>query len=350
MQEAIQYLKETAWFFGAAAAAIIAALVFNYVLLKVIGSISRRSGIIPAGSIEKHCREAARWTLITAAVRMVFLVNIPEGRLGTFLDRILVVLLIGFTAWLVIKLMYVLEDVIVSRFSTGQGFDFISRKIYTQIRVLKQIVITIVFVLAIGTILLTIPGVQQLGGTILTSAGIVGIVIGIAAQKTLGALIAGLQIAFTQPIRIGDSVTVENEFGQVEEITLTYVVVKIWDLRRLVVPITHFLEKPFQNWTRTSTDMLGTVSIFTDYMINVDMVREEFNRVIRESGDWDGKTGVLQVVNANDKTIELRGLVGASDASKMANLRCEVREKLVKYIQQNYPEAWPKVRTETVQK
>jgi small-conductance mechanosensitive channel len=207
-------------------------------------------------------------------------------------------------------------------------------------------VVVVVCIIALATMLMTFPRIRQLGTTILASAGIIGIVVGMAAQRTIGTFIAGLQIAFTQPIRVDDVVIVENEWGRIEEITLTYVVVKIWDLRRLIVPITYFIEKPFQNWTRVTADILGTVFIYVDHTVPIDAVREELQNILNESELWDKKVCVLQVTNTSERTIELRALVSAADASAAWSLRCEVREKLVNFIRENYPQALPKLRTE----
>ena len=194
--------------------------------------------------------------------------------------------------------------------------------------------------------LMTFERVRQLGTTILASAGVVGIVVGMAAQRTIATFIAGLQIAITQPIRVDDVVIVENEWGRIEEITLTYVVVRIWDLRRLIVPITYFIESPFQNWTRTSADILGTVFIYTDYTVPVNAIREQLQKILNESEHWDKKVCVLQVTNASDRTMELRALMSAADASAAWTLRCEVREKLLAFIKKEYPQALPRLRTE----
>jgi len=167
-----------------------------------------------------------------------------------------------------------------------------------------------------------------------------------AAQRTIATFIAGLQIAVTQPIRVDDVVIVENEWGRIEEITLTYVVVRIWDLRRLVVPITYFIEKPFQNWTRVTADILGTVFIYVDYTVPIESIRAELQRILKSSELWDGKVCVLQVTNTSERTVELRALMSAADASTAWSLRCQVREKMVDFIQKNYPDALPKLRAE----
>jgi small-conductance mechanosensitive channel len=221
-----------------------------------------------------------------------------------------------------------------------------ARKIHTQFRVLKRIVIIIICIISLALILMTFPKIRALGTTILASAGIIGIVIGFAAQKTIGTFIAGLQIAFTQPIRVDDVVIVENEWGRIEEITLTYVVVRIWDLRRLIVPITYFIEKPFQNWTRVTADILGAVFLYVDYTVPFDAIRKELQRILDSSELWDKKVCVLQVTNTTERTVELRALMSAPDASTAWSLRCEVREKLIDFVQKKYPKALPRLRAE----
>jgi small-conductance mechanosensitive channel len=260
--------------------------------------------------------------------------------------HIIALLLIALVAWLLVRMAYILEDYVTSRFDVGVRDNLRARKIHTQFKVLKRIAIVVVGILAFGTMLMTFKRVRQLGTTILASAGVVGIVVGMAAQRTIATFIAGLQIAITQPIRVDDVVIVENEWGRIEEITLTYVVVRIWDLRRLIVPITYFIEKPFQNWTRISADILGTVFIYTDYTVPVDAIREQLQKILNESEHWDKKVCVLQVTNATDRTMELRALMSAADASAAWTLRCEVREKLIEFIKVEYPKALPRLRTE----
>lgn len=194
--------------------------------------------------------------------------------------------------------------------------------------------------------LMTFDKVRQLGTSILASAGIIGIIVGLAAQRTIATLLAGLQIAITQPIRVDDVVIVENEWGRIEEITFTYVVVRIWDLRRLILPITYFIEKPFQNWTRVTADILGTVFIYVDYTVPVQAIREELHRILKSTDLWDGKAWGLQVTNATERTVELRALMTAPDASAAWDLRCEVREKILEFVQKKYPDGLPKVRAE----
>ena len=193
---------------------------------------------------------------------------------------------------------------------------------------------------------MSFDSIKSVGVSVLTSAGLAGIIVGFSAQKALGTLLAGIQIAFTQPIRLDDVVIVEGEWGTIEEITLTYVVIKIWDKRRLVVPTTYFIEKPFQNWTRNNSDILGTVFIYTDYNVPFDKLRDELTRLLNSTNLWDGKANVLQVTDAKENYVEIRALMSASSSPKAWDLRVFVREKLITYIQTNYPESFPKTRVQ----
>jgi small-conductance mechanosensitive channel len=253
--------------------------------------------------------------------------------------------LIGTIGFILVQFVDAMAKLVLSRYSLDVADNRVARGVYTQVMVLKKIAVGVIAVFAIASMLMVFQSVRQLGTAMIASAGVAGIVIGFAAQKSLGTLLAGFQIAMTQPIRIDDVVIVEGEWGRIEEITLTYVVVCIWDLRRLVVPITYFIDKPFQNWTRTSADILGTVFLQVDYNVPVEAVREELTRVLEASPHWDRKVNVLQVTDAKERTLELRALASSSDASKSWDLRCEMREKLVAFIQKNYPGSLPRLRT-----
>jgi small-conductance mechanosensitive channel len=204
--------------------------------------------------------------------------------------------------------------------------------------------VTAIGVFALASMLMVFESARQFGASILASAGIAGIIVGFAAQQSIATLLAGFQIAMTQPIRVDDVVIVENEWGRIEEITLTYVVVRIWDLRRLVLPITYFIERPFQNWTRSSADILGTVFLHADYSVPLDALRAELTRILAASPYWDGKVNVLQVTDAKEHTLEIRALASAADASLAWDLRCEVREKLIEFLQRHHPESLPQLR------
>lgn len=335
------------WTSGAWLIAIVllAGLIGHYIIFRILQNLVRRSKSVLDNSLVNHCYRPLQWTIILFVIRSALPSLVPQ-KAEAVVGHTLTVLLIGCLSWLVIKTTSVFQDYVTSRFEVGTEDNLRARKIHTQLRVIKRIVIVIVGILALGTILMTFEQVRHLGKTILASAGIIGIVVGMAAQRTIGALIAGLQIAFTQPIRVDDVVIVENEWGRIEEITLTYVVVKIWDLRRLIVPITYFIEKPFQNWTRTTADILGTVYVYVDYTVSVDAVREQLQKILNTSELWDKKVCVLQVTNTTDHAVELRALMSAADASTAWSLRCHVREKLIEFVQKNYPQALPKMRAE----
>jgi small-conductance mechanosensitive channel len=219
-----------------------------------------------------------------------------------------------------------------------------ARRIYTQVSVIRKVIVTAVVIVATGSILMLFDPVRQFGTSILASAGIAGIVLGFAAQKTLGNVLAGIQIALTQPLLIDDIVVVEGEFGQIEEITLTYVTVRTWDLRRLILPITYFVEKPFQNWSRVSTDLLGAVILYLDYHAPIGEIRKELKRLVENNPKWDRKVCGLQVTDTKQTTIEVRALVSSIDPGKISDLRCEVREGLIEFLCRNYPESLPRQR------
>ncbi len=272
----------------------------------------------------------------------VFL-RLPEDIFSAFV-RLMNLIFIASISWLILRIIHLSRDLILGRYDISVKDNLAARRVYTQIRVVERILTVGVLLFTVSFMLMMFPRVRQMGVSLLASAGIIGIILGFAAQKTLGNIVAGIQIAISQPIRLDDVVIVENEWGWIEEINLIYVVVRIWDLRRLVVPISYFIEHPFQNWTRTSADILGTVFLYADYTVPVDEVRKELTRILQNSPHWDKKVDVLQVTNATERTIELRALMSAVDSPSAWDLRCEVREKLLEFLQKNYPESLPKAR------
>lgn len=219
------------------------------------------------------------------------------------------------------------------------------RKYLTQLNFIKNVAMVIIFTVAISIILLNIPGVKEVGKGLLTTAGVAGIIIGFSAQKSIANLIAGFQIAFAQPIKIDDIVVVEGEWGQVEDITLTYVVVKIWDWRRLVLPINYFIEKPFENWTLNSTKLIGKILLYVDYTFPVEKLRIELMRILGKNMLWDNNIAGLQVTKADERSIELRIIFSAKNSSDVWTMRCEIREQLIAFIQKNYSSYLPKIRS-----
>ncbi|MBX3746132.1 MAG: mechanosensitive ion channel [Verrucomicrobiae bacterium] len=305
-------------------------------------------------------RTGRRWddvigTLVTQGLRLVLplvgvilvlpTLSIPEAAQELF-QRGSSLLLIGAIGYVVYRLVRAAETAVLAQYRIDVKDNLAARKIFTQVQVLRKLAVVVIVVLTAGSMLMVFEPVRQLGASILASAGVLGIVVGFAAQRSIATVVAGFQIAMTQPIRVDDVVIVENEWGRIEEITLTYVVVRIWDLRRLVVPIGYFIERPFQNWTRVSADILGSVFLHVDYTMPVDELRPEVGRIVKSCEDWDGKFWNLQVTEATERTVQLRVLATSEDASRAWNLRCEIREKLLALIQRKYPGALPKVRAE----
>lgn len=323
---------------------MLAGIIVNRFVFSLLKYIHTKNEIILVSSIRKHLYGIMR---LFIPILLVFIV-LPTFD-TTRKDIILIQQLanLGFIALLslaLIRATYVLQDVALNFFTLNTNNNLQARKIHTQLKIGQQILIFAILVIAISSILMTFENIRQLGVSILASAGLIGIIVGIAAQRSVATLFAGIQIAFTQPIRIDDVVIIEKEWGRIEEITLTYVVVAIWDKRRLIVPITYFMEKPFENWTRNTADILGTVIIPVDYTIPVETIRQELHRILQNTKLWDGKVWSLQVTNSTDKILELRALMSAPDSSTAWDLRCHVREKLITYIQNQYPQCLPKRR------
>jgi small-conductance mechanosensitive channel len=321
-------------------------LVIHHVLASALTALAGRTESLLDDALAKHCRPPSRIILPLLICHIVLpSTRFPAGVL-TFLREILAIGLILSVAWLIVKLTDVLGDVILEEHRIDVEDNLRARRIVTQFRIFKKIAAVLVSILAFGAVLMTFEQVRHFGTSLLASAGIAGIIVGFAAQRSIATLLAGIQIALTQPIRIDDVVIVENEWGRIEEITLTYVVVRIWDLRRLIVPITYFLERPFQNWTRVSADLLGTVFIYADYTLPIHPLREALKEILRNSNQWDGKVCALQVTDASAQAVEIRALVSASNASRLWELRCRVREKLIEHLQQHHGACLPKTRVE----
>jgi len=331
---------------------ILSAVVLGLILQKMLSFILsswKRSHLAP--DLQKDLKPE-RWrgpmrALLPASLLMTALplLTFSAGVIAVMRHAVLIWIIASF-AWLTTSMLTVIKDLILRRYRIDERDNLKARRMYTQLGVIERIMKVLVLFLAIAFILLTFNKVREIGFSLLASAGILSIILGFSAQKSLATLFAGIQIALTQPIRIDDVVIVENEWGWIEEITLTYVVVKIWDQRRLVVPITYFIEKPFQNWTRTSAEMLGTVYLYADYTVPVQEVREALQRILQDTPLWDQRVSVLQVTNANERTLELRALMSAVDSSTAWSLRCHVREKLIEFLQRNFPQNLPQVRIE----
>jgi len=325
---------------------VIVGILVYFLLRKILSSFAKKSKGILFKSLKKHLRAPLMFLFPLIAL------NVTQGyaplppNLHEAVGQVLSIALTIAIAWLIAKFAYIIEDLILKSYRMDVKDNLKARKIYTQLQFFKKTVVIVIAIIALAVILMGFEQIRQLGTAILASAGVLGIIIGFAAQRSLSTLLAGLQIAIAQPFRIDDVVIVEGEWGRIEEIALTFVVVRIWDLRRLVLPISYFLEKPFENWTRESADILGTVYLYTDYTVPVKEVKKELHRILNNSEFWDGKVWNLQVTNLTERTVELRALMSAQDASEAWNLRCEVREKLLYFIQSKYPDALPKIRAE----
>jgi small-conductance mechanosensitive channel len=256
------------------------------------------------------------------------------------------ILLVVLSGWLAVGCVYVMQDALTRRYDIKAENNIRARRIHTQMQVLRRILIGFIIIIDIGCLLWTFPDPQlwHYGSGLLASAGVATLVLATALKPTVGNLLAGLQIAFSEPIRIDDVVIVQGEWGRIEEITTSYVVVCIWDLRRLIVPLSYFIENPFQNWTRDRSDLLGTAFLYTDYSVPVAAIREHFAKVLEGSPLWDRKVCSTQVTNLSERTMEIRCLMSARNASEQFDLRCLVREEMVRFIQENYPDAFPRTR------
>lgn len=289
-----------------------------------------------------------RLGLIVLALSLaVRLVPIHANAASAF-AAVLNVAFIALLGWSAIAAVQIASQVYLRRFKIDTEDNLLARKHVTQIGILKRAADILIVVMTFAAALMTFEQVRQYGVSLFASAGVAGLAIGLAARPLLSNLIAGVQIAVAQPIRLDDVVFLENEYGTIEEITTTYVVIKLWDWRRMVVPLSYFIEKPFQNWTRETSALIGSVFLHVDYSVPVEKLREKLMEIVRASPLWDGRVVVLQVSDAKDHTVELRALVSSRSAPASWDLRCEVREKLIAYLQQEFPHALPRTRQEVV--
>jgi small-conductance mechanosensitive channel len=245
---------------------------------------------------------------------------------------------------ILVRIVKIMEEQFYLHFDLNKEDNLKERKVRTQLQFVRKFLVAVIIIITISVVLLSFESMRKIGTGLLTGVGIGGIIIGFAAQKSLGNLLAGFQIAFTQPIRIDDVLVVEGEWGRVEEITLTYVVLNIWDQRRLILPITYFIEKPFQNWTRVSSQLLGTVFLYLDYDTPIQPLREKLTEVLNANPLWDNRVNVVQVTDSKQDGIEVRFLMSARNSSQAFDLRCIVREEMLAYIRTYFPESLPKTR------
>jgi small-conductance mechanosensitive channel len=333
---------------GVILAALLVGLLLYRILFSVLTRLARMADFSRNMILVDRMRAPARLLLPLFALMLVApSLSVPAGLLDVT-QHLFSLCLIGLITWLVISVTLASRDIIISRYEINARESYKARAAYTQLTMISKVILVIVVIIALAAMLMSFDKIRAIGVSILASAGIMGIIVGFAAQRSLATLLAGLQIAITQPIRINDVVIMEGEWGTIEEITLSYVVVKIWDLRRMIVPVTYFLEKSFQNWSRSSTNILGTVFLYVDYTAPVAEIRRKLLEILQETQAWDKEVWGLQVTNSSERVLELRALMSAADAPASWDLRCEVREKLVAFLQETYPESLPRTRAEFI--
>ena len=332
----------------ALAGSLIAALVLAEVLAAVVRAVGRRSWL--ADNLSRRARRPLRAVLVVVAVWVALRLATPGGESAPswrpVVEHVLLIALIIGLAWLVGALAFVVEDAALARYRTDVPDNRHARRVRTQIMVMRRLTVAVLTVCAIAGVLLTFDGARAAGAGLLASAGLLSVVFGVAAQGSLGNLFAGLQLAFTDAIRVDDVVVIEGEWGRIEEITTTYVVVHLWDDRRLILPSTRFTSEAFENWTRRAADLLGTVELDLDWEVPVPAMRTELTRLLQASELWDHRVGILQVTEATGGLVRVRALASAADAPTLFDLRCYVREGLVAWLQGEHPEALPRTRWE----
>ena len=331
------------------AGGILVGLLLKYILGKILKVYNKKGDKIWVNSAVTRYNRPTRYffPLLVIAILMP-LVPLPPGPFE-FMRRTLEILLTVTFSWMLIMTVYVLEDYVRGHYIITKADNIRERRVLTQLQFIKRMLVLLIMFFTIALVLMSFATVRKIGTGLITSAGIASVIIGFAAQRSIANLLAGMQLAFSQPIRVDDVLVVEGEWGRVEDITFTYVVLGLWDQRRLIVPLNYFIEKPFQNWTRTSSQLLGTVMIYTDYTLPVEEVRQELKRIVDGNPLWDKRVCVLQVTESKERTMELRALVSAANSSSAFDLRCMVREELIKYIQDKYPACLPKTRSELVE-
>ncbi|MDH3279962.1 MAG: mechanosensitive ion channel family protein [Gammaproteobacteria bacterium] len=326
--------------------AVLVGYVVHLGIITVATRLARRTPTPVDEALIANVRRPVGLFLPTGAALLALpFITLPEAVLPSVRHG-LIILLIAATGWGVLGLLRAIGDILLARFKIDHSNNLEAREVRTRVLLFNRIAVVVVVILTFALILMTFPNIRHLGVSLFASAGVAGIVIGLAARPTIANLIAGLQIALSQPIRVDDVVIVEGEWGWIEEITMTYVVIRIWDQRRLIVPLSNFIEKPFQNWTRKTADIIGTVFLHADYTVPVGKIREELKRLVKDHPKWDGKVCVLQVTNATERTVELRALVSARNSPDAWDLRCDIREGLILFLQHQYPECLPRVRAD----
>jgi small-conductance mechanosensitive channel len=338
-----QSMMWSAIFLGSA---IILSLIVRAIVFWALRRVTRRHGKLIGHSLVIHGQKPTYW-IFPLLASLIVLPGLPlHPTAKSILEHIAGMGLIAACAWLIILFVEVIADVLSGRYRIDVADNLMARRIQTQFQMLHRVVVILVIFIATAIALMTFHSIQRFGDSLLASAGVASLVLGLAMKGTLENLIAGIQIAFTQPFRIEDAVVIAGEWGWIEEIGTMFVVVRIWDLRRLVIPLSWFLQNSFQNWTRTSADLLGHCFIYVDYTVPVEPIRQELKRILESTKLWAGKVCVLQVSDFERNVMQLRALMDARNSGDAWDLRCYVREHLIEFIQKNYPGGLPRYRGE----
>ena len=343
----VEFFEESPWVATAAVAllAVIGALIVHRVGQAVLLRATARLPLVHA--VIRSSSSAAAAALPLAALQVVWTAAPDTLRWISNVRHVNGLLLIAALTWLATRAIRGVAQGVITRHPVEAEDNLHARRIQTQATVLSRTAMVVVFIAGASMALMTFPGARQLGASLLASAGVVGLVAGIAARPVFSNLISGLQLALAQPIRLDDVLIVKGEWGRVEEITGTYVVLKIWDERRLIIPLQWFIENPFENWTRSSSQILGSVLLYLDYATPLDALRREAERVVRAAPEWDGRVFVVQVTDTTERAMQVRILVSAVNAGKAFDLRCRVREQVLAFVAREYPQCLPQVRSIT---
>jgi small-conductance mechanosensitive channel len=328
------------------AAAAIVAFALQRSLFVLLQRMAARQGAGVLAAVVRRADAPTAFIFPLVAIELAIVaVRLPDW-LKEPLERTLGLCIIAAIAWAAIALVELGTDLAKTRYRLDEEDNLRARQVETRLDILNRTATTLVIIVGVSLMLMTFPEIRAFGATLLASAGLVGLVAGLAARPFFENLVAGLQIALTQPIRIDDVVVVESETGRIEKITETYVVVRLWDLRRMVLPLTYFLEKPFQNWTYSSANLIGSVLLYPGYGPPIAKLREEAERIVKASPLWDGNVCNVAMTDAKESTPEIRVLVSARGSSQLFDLRCYVRERLVAFAQEHYPAGTPTTRIE----
>ncbi|MEV8252900.1 mechanosensitive ion channel domain-containing protein [Rhodoglobus sp. NPDC076762] len=328
------------------AVAVLIALVAVVIGIGVISLIVRGISRLRPGVYQTlaQTRQRLRVLMALLAVWVAVSITLPLEDLRPIVDQVFLIAVIAASGWLLIAIINLLLNRTIARYPTDVPDNRAARRVRTQVQLIRRVLAAVIVIVTIGAILLTLPGAEALGASVLASAGLVSVVAGIAAQSALANVFAGMQLAFSDAIRVDDVVIADGEWGRIEEITLTYIVVSIWDQRRLVLPSTYFTTTPFQNWTRNATELLGEINFDLDWRVNIDQMREHLKKIVAASDLWDGRTANIQVVDATGGFVRVRVLISAADSGAQWDLRTHVREEMVTWLQAKNPAALPRTR------